>query len=204
MKINLKRILFALVGIMLVGIGIAFNSSSKLGNDPIGIVYDGVRNALSLSQEQFGTAINFVNWGLIVVLFFIGRKYINIGTFIYILPYGLFVSLGNKLYNMIFVSDNIVVRWISVIMGCIILYLGVAIFIVVNIGLDPFTGLVMLICDKVKKEYRTVKIVFDIFMIILGVVLGGTLGLITIITAFSAGPLIQFFTKTISKHVKLD
>lgn len=204
MKINLKRILFALVGIMLVGIGIAFNSSSKLGNDPIGIVYDGVRNALSLSQEQFGTAINFVNWGLIVVLFFIGRKYINIGTFIYILPYGLFVSLGNKLYNMIFVSDNIVVRWISVIMGCIILYLGVAIFIVVNIGLDPFTGLVMMICDKVKKEYRTVKIVFDIFMIILGVVLGGTLGLITIITAFSAGPLIQFFTKTISKHVKLD
>lgn len=204
MKINLKRILFALVGILLVGIGIAFNSNSKLGNDPIGIVYDGVRNALSLSQEQFGTAINFVNWGLIVVLFFIGRKYINIGTFIYILPYGLFVSLGNRLYNMIFISDNILVRWISVIIGCIILYLGVAIFIVVNIGLDPFTGLVMLICDKVKKEYRIVKIVFDIFMIILGVVLGGTLGLITIITAFSAGPLIQFFSKTLSKYVKLD
>lgn len=204
MKIDFKRILFALFGIFLVGIGIAFNSSSNLGNDPIGIVYDGVRNVLSLTTEQLGTASNYVNYGLIVVLFFIGRRYVNIGTFIYILPYGLFVNIGKILYNQIFTTDTILVRWLSVIIGCLLLYFGVAIFIAVNIGLDPFTGVVMVIADKVKKEYRVVKIFFDIFMITLGVILGGRLGIITIITALCAGPLIQYFFKMIQRYMKLD
>jgi uncharacterized membrane protein YczE len=204
MKIDLKRILFALIGIFLVGIGIAFNSSSNLGNDPIGIVYDGVRNVLSLTTEQIGTASNYVNFSLIIVLFFIGRKYVNIGTFIYIIPYGLFVNIGKIMYNQIFVIDTLLVRWISLIIGCLLLYIGVAIFIVVNIGLDPFTGLVMVLADKVKKEFRSVKIFFDIFMIILGIVLGGRLGIITIITALCAGPLIQYFSKIIQKYIRLD
>lgn len=204
MKIDFKRILFAIIGIFLVGIGIAFNNSSNLGNDPIGIVYDGVRNVLSLTTEQLGTASNYVNYGLIVILFFIGRRYVNIGTFIYIIPYGFFVNMGKILYNQIFTIDTILVRWLSVIIGCLLLYFGVAIFIAVNIGLDPFTGVVMVIADKVKKEYRVVKIFFDIFMITLGVILGGRLGIITIITALSAGPLIQYFTTIIQKYIKLD
>lgn len=204
MKIDLKRITFALIGIFLVGIGIAFNSSSNLGNDPIGIVYDGVRNVLSLTTEQLGTASNYVNYSLIVLLFFIGRRYVNIGTFIYILPYGFFVYLGKILYNQIFIADTILVRWISVIIGCLLLYFGVAIFIAVNIGLDPFTGVVMVIADKVQKEFKIVKIFFDIFMITLGVILGGRLGIITIITALCAGPLIQYFSIMIQKYMKFD
>lgn len=201
MKIDLKRILYALVGIFLVGIGVAFNNSSMLGNDPIGIVYDGVRSTLALSAAELGTASNFVNFGIIFVLLFIGRKYLNIGTLIYILPYGFFVNLGSKLYPILFAGDSLFIRWISVVVGCLLLYIGVAIYIAVNIGLDPFTGLVMVISDKVNKEYGTTKIVFDVFMIILGVILGGGLGIITIITAISAGPSIQYFSKVIKKYI---
>ena len=39
-----------------------------------------------------------------------------------------------------------------------------------------------------------VKVVFDISMIVLGTVLGGKLGAVTIITALTAGPVIQFFS----------
>lgn len=204
MKIDIKKILLALVGIMFVGIGIAFNNRSQLGNDPIGLFYDGVRSALSLTPDQFGMAINIVNVSLIILLLFVGRRYINIGTFIYILPYGFFVGVGEALYAVLFQSDTLLVRWISVIIGCIILYLGVAIFIVVNIGLDPFTGVVMTICDKVKKEYRIVKVIFDICVIFIGVILGGKFGLITIITAICCGPTIQCFTKVLNKVIKLD
>ena len=202
MKIDIKRMLYALIGICLVGIGVAFNNSSRLGNDPIGIVYDGVRSALSLSAAQLGTASNFVNYGIIIMLVFIGRKYLNIGTLIYILPYGFFVNMGSKLYTILFLGDRLAVRILSVVIGCLVLYIGVAIYIAVDIGLDPFTGLVMVISDKVKKEYGITKIVFDIFMILLGVILGGRLGVITIITALSAGPSIQFFSKIIKKYIK--
>ena len=198
MKIDFRKILFALIGILLIGVGVAFNNSSGLGNDPIGLVYDGVRNVAKLSNEQLGTASNFVNWGLIILLFFIGRRYINIGTLIYILPYGVFVNLGAIIYNNYLISDSISIRWFTVVVGCLLLYTGVAIFIVMDMGLDPFSGLVMVIRDKLGWDYKKTKILFDVIMIIIGISLGGKLGAVTILTALSAGPGIQF----ISNHLK--
>ncbi|SHO42937.1 YczE/YyaS/YitT family protein [Anaerocolumna xylanovorans] len=199
MKIDAKKIFYALLGIFLIGIGIAFNSCAKLGNDPVGIVYDGVRNIAKLNSEQLGTASNFVNYGLIVLLIFIGRRYINIGTFIYILPYGLFVNLGTKLYYYLFSSNlnNIYFQSLAVVVGCLLLYTGVAIFIVVDIGLDPFTGVVMVIRDKIKWDYKRTKIMFDVTMVIIGTILGGKLGVVTIVTALIAGPTIQFLANQI-------
>ena len=34
------RIILAILGIILVGTGVAFNAAAALGNDPVGIVYD--------------------------------------------------------------------------------------------------------------------------------------------------------------------
>ena len=75
-------------------------------------------------------------------------------------------------------------------------------YITADIGLDPFTGMVMVLKDKIGKEYRTVKIGFDISCIVLGFVLGGKLGVITIITALTAGPVIQFLSKVIKNLMK--
>ena len=55
------RIILAILGIILVGTGVAFNAAAALGNDPVGIVYDGIRSALNLSSEQLGMASNIVN-----------------------------------------------------------------------------------------------------------------------------------------------
>lgn len=202
MKIDLKKILFALIGILLIGVGVAFNNSSGLGNDPIGLVYDGVRNVAKLSNEQLGTASNFVNWGLIILLFFIGRRYINIGTLIYILPYGVFVNLGAIIYNNYLISESISFRWFTVVVGCLLLYTGVAIFIVMDMGLDPFSGLVMVIRDKLGWDYKKTKILFDVIMIIIGISLGGKLGAVTILTALSAGPGIQFISNYLKEIFK--
>ena len=161
---------YALVGIFLIGMGVSLNSCAKLGNDPIGIVYDGVRNIAALTSEQLGTASNLVNFGLILLLIFTGRRYINSGTLIYILPYGLFVNLGTRLYDSFFTSGSIYLRWLTVAAGCLLLYTGVAIFIAVDIGLDPFTGVVMVIRDKLRWDFKKTKIAFDIIMVLIGIV----------------------------------
>ena len=74
------------------------------------------------------------------------------------------------------------------------LFRSVAIYITVDIGVDPFTGIVLVLRDRLKKEYRYVKIGFDVTMIVVGTALGGKLGLVTVITAFAVGPVIQFFS----------
>ncbi len=198
-KEKVKKLLLAIVGILLVGTGIAFNAAASLGNDPIGIVYDGLRNVLGLSAQQLGMASNFVNFALTALVFCLGRRYVNVGTFIYILPYGTIVDLGGRLYHVLFPVQTLPVQILGAFIGCILLYFGVAMFIVADIGLDPFTGTVMLIRNKVKKEYRTVKICFDAGCVLLGVLSGGRLGVITVATALAAGPVIQFFSVRISK-----
>ena len=201
-KEKIINLILAIVGIILVGTGVAFNAAAALGNDPIGIVYDGIRNAADLSAEQLGTASNIVNIVLVILVFFLDKHYVNIGTFIYIIPYGSVVSLGGKLYHVLFPTQRLPIQICGAALGCLLLYTGVAMYITADIGLDPFTGMVMVLKDKIGKEYRTVKIGFDISCIVLGFVLGGKLGVITIITALTAGPVIQFLSKVIKNLMK--
>ena len=196
------KILWALIGILLIGVGVAFNAGTLFGNDPVGIVYDGVRHAANLSPERLGFVSNFVNYALIILLVFIGRRYINIGTVVYILPYGTFVSLGTYLYGMLFSQEIFLSRLLAAVLGCFLLYIGVGIYIAMDIGLDPFTGVVMVVNDKLGWEYRKTKICFDVIMVITGTLLGGKLGGITIITAFTAGPCIQAVSKFITYRMK--
>lgn len=198
---KVRKMVLAVVGILFVGTGIAFNAAASLGNDPIGIVYDGLRNALGLSAGQLGMASNIVNFALTALVFFAGRRYVNIGTFIYILPYGTVMDLGGKLYTALFPAQTPAVQILGALIGCLSLYVGVAMFIAADIGLDPFTGIVMLIRDKAGKEYRTIKVGFDIACVITGVILGGRLGFITVLTALLAGPVIQFFSEGIKKYM---
>jgi len=196
-----KRILAAVLGVFLVGVGVAFNNCAGFGDDPVGIIYDGIRNAGGMSAEQLGMASNVVNVALLVLLFFVARRYVNIGTLVYLLPYGFCVDAGNFLYRTLVHSEGLSARLLFSVAGCLLLYMGVAIYITVDIGVDPFTGVVLWLRDLTKKEYRTVKIGFDISMVILGTVLGGKLGAVTIITAFTAGPVIQLFSNMLKVHL---
>ena len=188
-KKKISRLLLAVIGIILVGVGVAFNAAAALGNDPVGMMYDGIRSAAGLTSEQLGTASNLVNVVLTVLVFFTGRKYVNIGTLVYCIPYGTIVGLGGKLYHSIFPVQNPVTQILGAVLGCLMLYTG----------LDPFTGVVMVIKDRLGKEFRTVKIGFDISCIIIGTILGGKPGVITIITALTAGPVIQFLADKMNK-----
>jgi len=199
-----KKILAAIIGVFLIGVGVAFNSCAGLGNDPIGIVYDGIRSAAGLSAAQLGMGSNIVNVSLVILLLIVGRKYISLGTVIYFVPYGFFVSVGEHIYSALVQSESMMVRAGFSVAGCLLLYLGVAIYIVVDMGVDPFTGIVLVICDKVKKEYRVVKVLFDISMIVLGTVLGGKLGVVTVVTALSGGPIIQFFRGYVQRVLQVE
>lgn len=196
--IEFRKCLIAVIGILLVGVGVSFNAMAQLGNDPVGIFYDGIRNAMGLNREQLGLASNVVNIVLAIFLFFAGRRYLNLGTLIYIVPYGLCVDFGTFLYGRIFVADALWCQVIACVTGCLLLYTGVAIFIAMDIGLDPMTGAAMVVRDWLHWDYKKAKWLFDGCMTLLGFVLGGTLGVVTILSAVTAGPVIQYIAEKVS------
>ncbi len=198
-KISFSAILAALVGVLLIGIGVAFNNCTGLGNDSVGIVYDGIRVFFGLSQSQLGWVSNAVNGGILVLLLFAGKKYVSVGTLVYFVPYGMCINIGNKLYEILVKAEGPGTQIAFSAAGCFLLYLGVAMFITMDIGVDPFTGVVLLLAEKTGKEFRTVKMIFDFVMIILGWSLGGRAGMVTIVTALTAGPCIQYFAGLLRK-----
>ncbi len=201
-KISITRCMAALLGIFLVGVGVAFNAMAQLGNDPVGIFYDGIRNLLGLNGGQLGIASNIVNIAIMILLWFVGRRYVNIGTLIYILPYGFFVDLGTWIYQKIFLTEIFVARCVGAVLGSVSIYLGVAIFIVADIGVDPLTGLALWIGNKLKWEYRRAKVLLDVCLTATGFIMGGKIGVVTLVVAFVAGPVIQFFADGIRKIQK--
>lgn len=198
-KVTKKQVFADMVGVFLIGVGIAFINCTSLGNDQVGIIYEGIRVFGGMTYEQLGLASNFVNVALTVLLFFVGRKYIQWGTLIYFVCYGFCTDLGVFLYGLMVPSDGMVVRVIFSIIGCLLLYLGVAIYITVDIGVDPFSGVILVLRDILKKEYRFVKMGFDVVLVIAGTLLGGKLGVITVLAMLTAGPMIQYFSGWLQK-----
>lgn len=197
----LRKIPIALVGVALVGLGLAFNSAAGLGNDAVAVLYDGVRNTLGLQGDKLGLVTNLVNFIFIAVVFLLGRKYINIGTFIYALPMGNFVNIGFKFYEILNIPSTIGGRILTSFCGCSMLFLGIGIFIAVDIGMDPCTGVIMLVRDKIKGQYKISKIICDIISLALGFSFGGKVGVVTVIAALIAGPTIQKISEVFDDKV---
>lgn len=197
----LRKLPIALVGVILVGFGIAFNSAGMLGNDAVSVLYDGVRNALGLPIDKLGLITNLVNLTFLTVVLFFGRKYINIGTFIYALPLGSFVSIGFKLHEMLNLPGTLGGKIITSFIGCFMLFVGLGIFIAMDIGMDPVTGVNMIVRDKINRQYKTAKVICDVSSLLLGFALGGKAGAVTVIAAFIGGPTIQKVSEIFERKV---
>lgn len=201
LKSLLINIVIALCGVALVGFGIAFNSAAMLGNDAVAILYDGVRSIFKLPVNKLGIVTNAVNYLIIIIVLVLNKRYINIGTFIYTIPMGTFVGIGAKIYEYINFPDILEFRILSSIFGCLMLFIGLGIFISIDIGLDPFTAITMILKDKINSQYKTAKVICDLSSLLIGFSLGGKAGIVTIMAALLGGPIIQFVSELIKKSV---
>jgi len=197
-KLNLpsvKDTILAIIGAILCGLGVGFSNFASLGMDSVGIFYDGIRNVLGLSSSQIGTASYVVSFILFVFLWFVGRKYVSFGSVVYIIVYGIFANLGTLMMEHWVSNDSIWHRAVIAVFGILLLFMGLGIYIAIDIGVDAFTGTVLWICDKTHGKMEVVKVIFDLSLTLIGYLLGGKVGILTVITVLVGGPCIGFFTK---------
>lgn len=192
-----KKIIIALFADVLVGFAIAFNASAGLGNDPISVLFEGIEHNFTLT---LGEATLIMNCIIFAIVLLCGRHYINLGTFLYTLPLGFFVDIGVNVYQVIQIPVFPFRILISTI-ACIMLFLGVAIYIVIDIGVDPWTGLALMLRDRTSVEYKYFRIGIDVSSIVLGFLLGGQVGIVTLVSGLVAGPAIQKFVEILNKLI---
>lgn len=95
------------------------------------------------------------------------------------------------------------IRAASMLIGCVILSAGMSIVINSNAGTGPNDLVAVILSDKMESvEFRWVRVGCDLFFVVLGFLLGGTVGAGTVVAVFLTGPLVQFWLPKTKKAVQ--
>jgi Predicted membrane protein len=192
----IKKIIICTLSMIMLGLGAVLVVKSLLGNDPISVLYEGLGVFFKINM---GIAANIINCILAVVVFFLDKKYIHIGTLIYALVLGSSISFWINLFNYFIIPDGEIWRVGLAIAGYLISFISVSAYIAIGIGIDPWTALALIISKKLQKPFGRIRIFIDTSALIIGYFLGGTVGIMTLISALIGGPTIQKLSEALDK-----
>lgn len=195
----LKKIVLCIFSLFCLGIASAFTMKAELGADPITVFYEGLSETLRINV---GLMVNIINITLMLCVFFVNKKYISIGTLLYVVILGRFVNIGVFMYDLMNISGDFLPRFIVSIIGCFIAFIGLGVYMTIDIGIDPWTALAKIVSEKSNKSFRLTKTVLDLITLIIGMIFGGKFGIITIFCALVGGPIMQKTAEIIDKLLK--
>lgn len=207
--INLiKRLVMFFVGMSIIQFGVALFLKTSIGSDSFTVFTEGLATVLNKTGLKDLSIVHMItgraevtpgvaNMIILIVLFIgiliVDRKRIKIGTLICVIGVGPIIDLGVKAVSYFPIeSANIFVKMLLVLGGCFIIAVGFSIMSESDIGVAPNDIVPFIIKDKLNCQYRWVRIAFDATFLIVGFILGGKIGIGTIISMLAIGPFIQF------------
>ena len=201
------RIIILMVGLTIAHLGVTLFLLSDLGSDPFNVLVQGVFRTLErLLRWQFlthGRTHVGISLLIVLVLLFVDRVYIKIGTALCMLFGGPIIDgftllLGSSLGNL----DSIALRVLMLIAGCVILAYGMTIVIRSDAGTGPNDLVTLVISEKRGLKFSVVRVAVDACFTLAGFLLGGVAGLGTLICMFLVGPVAGFFLPINEKLVE--
>ena len=191
------RIAFYVFGSAIIAFGCAVYLLSDTGNDCFNVFMHGVAKTLHIPYSASHIGIN------VVILFFLllfGRSYIKIGTFVSLFIMGPVTDLTVLLLGDILTTElPYLLRLFIASFSLPITSLGLAIIISANVGIGPNDLLSVFLSERFNLKYRWVRVCVDITWVVLGWLLGGTAGIMTVAAAFLVGPISSFFLKPLGR-----
>lgn len=217
--INLiKRLILFFVGMSIIQFGVALFLKTNIGSDTFTVFTQGLASTLDKTslkelsivkwiagsaQVTPGVANMIIYITLFAIILLVERKRIKVGTLICVVGVGPIIDLAVKVVSYFPVdSYNYFIRALLVTFGCFIIAVGFSVLAATNIGVAPNDIVPFIIQDKTKAQYRWIRIALDAGYLIVGFILGGKIGLGTVISMLAIGPFIQFCLPYGEKFVK--
>lgn len=191
-KVYIKKVLFSTVGTILCMLGISFLYVAKLGTDPITVFIDGISMHVSLSIGTINTICNIV---LVVLMLIFERKLFDLETLIQALISGFFLDLFIVLFEKPFSVFNgeLYASLIMMFVGIAIYAFGIAITIACDVGIGPFNFPPLYFARILKAKLKYVQTVTDALYFLVGTLLGGLIGIGTLLCSILFGPFLSYF-----------
>ena len=198
LKNTVVRLLILLVGLVIAHLGVTMFLLADLGADPFNVLVQGIFRTIKGLTHLEALTHGYTHMGIffliIIVLLFVDRTYIRIGTIVCMFFGGPIIDMFTVLLQGFINSGNpFWVRIITVALGCIILAFGMTIVMESNAGVGPNDLVAISISDKLHTPFGLTRTITDIAFILMGFLLGGVFGIGTIICACLVGIVAERF-----------
>lgn len=190
------RMAFAVGGVIMLGLGATILQEGHVGLDPYTSSNIALSKVFGLSLGVYQLGVNLV---FLLVIFFIGRKYIGFGTLVNMVFVGFLIDFFTGIFRQAGLSaTNVFQQVLFLLIGTGIFTLGVAIYTGADLGSAPYDALAPSLVDRTGANYRILRVTQDVSFTLLAFFLQGPVGVGTFINAFLTGPLISFWSQKVA------
>lgn len=190
------------LGMILVSLGIVLCVKCELGVSPI----SSVPYVLGfLTPLTFGTLTMLFHFCNSIIQYILEKKLINAKVLLQVPVAFLFGIIIDFLKNiMSFTAENLICKILLMVMSILFTALGMHFMLSMKLVQNPPDGTVNIIAHLLNKNVGTIKVYYDVIMVILSVVLGAVFlhglkgfGVATIISAIFVGRTLTLIKKYI-------
>ncbi len=198
MREKMVRVSMTLFGVVVAGLSVGLFKHSQFGTDPFQCFANGVHNVVPFS---FGTLYIIINAVLLIVVFFLKKHYIGIGTILNLFLVGYIVEFSYNSLQVLFPDPSMVLRIGMLSLGFIVLCFASSFYISADLGVSTYDAISLIMADKKVARFHYCRIATDIICVIIGLALSAVVGIGTVMTAFLMGPFIAFFRKRVTDPI---
>lgn len=199
MQEKYRRIIMTVLGVLISGFSVGMFNLSAFGMDPFQVFAHGIWMHIPM---DFGTFYMILNLLMLVLIFFIDRHKIGLGTVINIFLLGYVVQFSSSLFEAVVPHPALGVRILFLILGIVVLCFGASLYIVGDLGVSTYDAIALILTEKKVARFQYCRIGSDLVCTIVGFLLGATAGVGTVVTALFMGPIIAFFNEKISRPLR--
>ena len=196
-NLGIKPIGRLLLGLYLVGLGLAMMIHTGLGVPPWDVLSQGI-------QVQTGWSFGFsaiVISAIVLLLWIPIKQQPGIGTVINAIMIGPFADLNEPLMPEL---DGWLANLLWMVLGLLAVALGAGLYISANLGAGPRDGLMVGLTRVSGWPFWIIRTIGESLVLLTGWLLGGTVGIGTALFAVAIGYLMQISMKMFGFDPKSD
>lgn len=197
MKDILYKFIKILIGLFLFALGIVMTINANLGVAPWDVFHQGLSKTIGITMGMASISVALI---IIILDIVLGQK-IGWATVLNMLLIGTFMDVL-MLNNFVPEFNSFIPSIIMLLLGILVQGYGCWIYMSGELGAGPRDGLMVVLTKKTGRSVRVVKSFIEVCATIVGYILGGSVGIGTLILALIGGQAFQFAFKTVRFDVK--
>lgn len=191
-----KRLLFWLLGIIILSLGASLTIKANMGVGAWDALNVGLSRIYGLTVGSFVIIIGIILLFVNAVLLKSRPDYMAVFTFFII---GSLIDLWMLVVFRNFEPNEFIIKLVTLVVGLLIIGLGVAIYLQPKFPLNPIDNFMMGVSKRLGVSIVVAKTIGELIALVLALIVKGPIGFGTIIVTIGIGPSIQLFVPFIEK-----